>query len=284
MQVGAGAGISVDRNGERVLTLRGEWTPETERAIGSDGWDVLGLFGVEWNDYTPLVAHAARIRNLRVPLGPDSSVGLDRLTELRVAQLTDVLVPAVDFRRLPALESLEAVWDRAKPEYFANPTLRDLVLHHVGGKNLDWLPRNPRLRKLELKGGRLVSLAGVEHAEELETLRATGLKQCVDVSSVMSLENLRVIDLQTPKASLPDLAWLGRMAAVENVSIEAHVQDIDWDALAAVTTLRTLAVVSDAAPPKSEPDFRKQVADAGRCVSRFEHYRGKQPGFYLEVQ
>lgn len=279
----ANVGLSLDRNGERVLTLRDGWSAECAQAIASDSWDVLALFGVDWLDYTPLLPYSERLKRLRVPVGPESSKGLGQLSELRTLQMTDSLDPAVDFRDLRYLESLEVLWDSKNPQHFANPNIKELIIHGVGGKDLSWLPKDSRLEKLELKGGGLKSLDGIERAAQLEILHAHGLRQCLNVGPVMSLGNLRRIDLQTPKATMPDLSWLPRAAGIEIVSIEARVLRVDWEMIVQCRKLYRLAVFSDGAPPESELDFRRAIESTGRELLRFERVGGKTPGFLVEM-
>ncbi len=279
----ADIGLSIDRNGERVLTLRGGWSEECGQAIASNTWDVLALFGVDWPDYTPLLPYLEKLQKLRVPMGPESSKGLGQLNELRVVQMTDRLVPAVDFRDLRHLESLEALWDSRNPQYFANPNISELIIHGVGGNDLRWLPLNSNLKSLRLKGGGLASLDGIERAAQLQTLHAHGVKQCRNVESVMSLAGLRQIDLQTPKATMSDLSWLPRAAGIEFVSIEARILRVDWEKISECPRLQRLAIVSDGAPPENELAFRSAIESSGRRLQRFEHVGGKSPGFLLEI-
>ena len=138
--------LSLDSKGTPTLFLKGSWSIDVERALASEGWQAVAIFGVDWPDYQCLVPFSEKVGWLRVPLGPDSSKGMERLNNLSKLEVTDVLSPSVDFRRLPKLKCLETIWDKHCSTFLSHPGLEVLILHSAKSEDLRWIPVNSALR------------------------------------------------------------------------------------------------------------------------------------------
>ena len=275
--------LSRDAKGNMSLSLRGSWSPEVEQALTNSSWDVLSILGVDWPDYRCLVPFAEKIVWLRVPFGPDSSRGLEQLTFLQRLELTDLPSPAVDFRSLPRLRWLEAIWDKKYPANLGNPNVETLVAHAVGGQDLAWIPAASKLRVLHVRGGRVLSLAGVDRASSLSELHATELKQCQSVGGVSSLRGLVELEIDAPNATVEGLNWLAGMPSLSRVVLTARAKEIDWKALAANRELNSIAVVAEAGYSISNEQIEKAITEAGRTLVSLKRYESRAPGFALEI-
>lgn len=274
--------VADDSTGVPTLFVRGAWSDALARALAGADWRTLVLFHVDWPSYEPLAPFADRIERLRVPFGPDSSAGLEALDRLHTLQMTDVLVPPVDYRRLPRLRKLETIWHMRDAAHLSHPGLCDLFLHKVGGPDLHWIPEATALEVLELRGGSLPSLAGIERARGLRELRVRELRRCADVDAVRSLANLEFLELDAGKASMDDLDWLASMPRLRRVLIGCPARRIDWMALAAHPSLQSIAVTAPAGYSMSDAEILEALSAGGREPASLRRYPSKCPGFALE--
>lgn len=269
--------LGSDSAGRLLLSLSGDCKDEMASVLQEGAWDVLGLLGVDWPDYSPLIPYASRIKHLRVPFGPDSSRGLEQLEALEILESTDILRPPVDFRKLELLTELSAIWDGKRPQHYAVPGLRRLTLGSVGGSDLQWLPNDSMLEYLELRGGRLRSLDGIGQLRHLSELRVRELNWCNNVLSVASLSNLTWLLLDTPKASLDTIDFIGSMPCLNYFETSAVVHHVDWGVVAAATNLKSIAVVMPFADA-DECAIRKAFEPYERTIKHLKVYCGNRNG------
>ena len=275
--------ISPDANGNIALCLRGHWSADAERALAEAHWELVSIFGTDWEDYRNLAPFAGRIRWLRVPFGPDKSKGLEDLTALERLELLDSPKPPVDFRKLPHLKELQTVWEKKSTGYLALPHLESLTIHSLGTENLEWLPEPCGLTLLSIRGGKLQSLKGLRAAQSLRDLRCTDLKQCTDIADLRALARLRVAEIDAPKATVDNLQFLATLPALERIMISAPVLNIDWTAVATHPTLRSVALTAPQGYDVSDEDIARKLRSAGREVRSFKRIGVKHYGFIVEL-
>ncbi|MEO8751071.1 MAG: hypothetical protein ABI624_00170 [Casimicrobiaceae bacterium] len=267
-----------------MLALAGDWSSDVERLLEQE-WAKLSIFGVTWKDYTPLARYAQRIRWINVPFGPASSAGFATFQALERLELSDVLKPSVDFRALPALRSMEILWSKILPaEFIANQSVERLILSGMGTPDLASLAPMQKLQFIELKGGRLRSLAGVEHMHNLRTLKTFELKYCTDVRAIESLVGLSELEIDCPKASVPATDWIHAMPHLQRLSLFAIVERFDWHAAAAHPALSHISVSMAEGYALSDAQIANELARSGREILSFKSFRKKAPGFIVELE
>lgn len=275
--------IDTDQSGIRTLYVNGgEWDSACEKFFSDRDWNGLAMLGVEWPSYECLAPYADRIERIRVPFGPDDSNGFELLSRLKVIESTDALNPPVDFRKFNHLDYLEAVWEKKKPEYFANQNIETLLLHQVSGSDLSWVPTENSLRRIELRAGRLASLRGIEHAKGLQALVTDELKNCVDVTSIFELALLRSLRLDTPKALIEDIRWIAKMPDLCEAEFYGKVALVDWEVIAIHPKLKKFGVNLQQDNAGPDEVIKKALTASGKILKTFERYKGKNAGFYIE--
>ena len=274
--------VDVDANGVPTLFLRGSWSPAMAAALARDDWQALAIFGVDWPDYTPLLPYADRIGWLRVPFGPDSSAGLDELLSLHTLQCTDVLDPPLDYRRLPRLRELEAIWHARDVAHLAHPGLRALLLHKAGGRDLRWIPDGSALESLELRGGAVASLQGIDKARHLQALRAVDLRLCADIGEVPALAALEELELDCGRVALDDVDWLAALPRLRRVLVGCPVARIDWRMLGAHPSLASIGITATAGYAESDAQILDGLRAGGRETRSLQRFEAQAPGFAVE--
>jgi len=274
--------IASSGKGRPTLYIRGEWSPDGEAAFDRSDWEALAILGVEWPDYRCLIPYADRIKHLRVPFGPDSSRGLDELTNLEILESRDVFAPAVDFRRLTHLKYLEAIWDKKKPEYFSHTNVETMIVHRVSGNGLDWLPDSGNLKKLQLIGGRVKSLDGLQHARNLSELYTMDLHYCSEVEAATVLPLMQKLRLDTPKALLQNLDWVSTMPQLSELEFAGTTLNVDWERIGSHPRIRYLGIKTHEGYSASDEEILVALRRGGRTVSSFQRLTAKIPNFIVE--
>lgn len=275
------AKLTTDANGMQNLILNGEWIDEVENAIEADGWKVLSLFQVEWPDYTPLKKYSERIHWLRVPFGPDKSRGLSDLQNLRVIQLYDSPKPSIDFRSFGFLERLEAPWDKKHPEYLANEHVEELIAQGVGGEDLMWMSAMESLCSLTIKGGKISSLKGLDKLASLRKLKVDDLRYCTDVKAVCHLHALEKLAVDAPAAVLEDINWISSMPNLKELSIDCHIEKINWEVFGVHPVLQRISLVAEEGYASSNEEILKFLSAFGRKTQSFSRSTAKSPVFSI---
>lgn len=275
--------ISVDSRGIPMLLLKGAWTADTEEYLARDDWRVLTLFHVDWPNYRQLAPFASRITHLRVPFGPDSSVGLTDLQDLTRLEVTDSLSPPVDFRLLKKLRFLETFWDKGSQAFLSNPVIEVLKLHKAKGADLAWIPPDSSLRSFELIGASVKSLIGLESATALEEFKAIELKACTDISSILALSRLRVLEVDAPKAELDNLNWINALPDLNRLMLTSQTRDVDWQALGEHSSLQSIAVTVAEGCDISDGFVEQKIRSGGREFLGIKRYQGKRTTIAIEL-
>ena len=184
-------------DGHKSLVLKGGFNSKVDEALRDLSWDRLVLFGVEWEDYQPLVKHSDKIKWLAVPLGPDSSVGLNELKSVEKLEMGDSLSPPVDFRGWSSLRDLKILMGSCYPlEFVACPDLYELDIEGFPGLDLKSLKGAQSLEKLRVSKGRLKSLCGLDKLSGLEELRLFNLRSLLDISDLAVSYRIKKLELE----------------------------------------------------------------------------------------
>jgi hypothetical protein len=279
----SGFEIENDSKGVPTLFVTGAWSAEMEEAFRDGDWRAVALRAPSWESYKPLVPFMARIEWLRVPFGPDSSRGLDELLNLRKLQVTDALSPPVDYRRLPRLQWLETLWSKRSAEYLNHPSLEVLIVHGVGSPGLDWLSDAKSIRTLEIRNGGLRSLRGIEACSLLTVFRASDLKKCFDVDSIMLLEDLHELQIDAPAAKMGCLDWLDRNVHLSELLLSVRVEHVDWHLIASHPSLASISLTSPDVDRISDHDLVREFEKCGKRVTGVQRFPSEIPGIQLQV-
>lgn len=131
----------------------------------------------------------------------------------------------LDFRRLSRLEALHARHSPSFEELGALTELADLLVLSAPGEDCAFLSALPGLRSLRLSGGKLQSLAGVEHAARLESVGIDHLPELRDAAALGELP--RLADLRVEKCRhLRDYGWLRTATSLRNLEIRGDLASL----------------------------------------------------------
>lgn len=291
-----------------MLRLFGQWSSETDKAVSLDNWDMLSLFAVDWSTFEPLLAYKKKIKRLHVSGagGPESSKGLDELTDLEELDLDDFPNPAVDFRKLSKLRKLKVLWDRSRKTCnLANPNLESLQIDSFGDKDLTVLSELSKLVYLDIRQGSLQSLSGIaklhslkslylirlrnfgdisdlEACGGLETLDCRHLPKLYEVEAIRKLSKLRTLELDAENASISDLSFLGSMPALERLMLTVRAGDIDWSIIAYHPSFKSIAITANAEYGLTDGEIEKILNSGDKRPEKFQRLNGIVPGFIAE--
>ncbi len=295
-------------DGVRVLRLFGEWSPDIEKAVSLGDWDLLSLFGVDWETYEPLLPFEDKVRRLRVSAGggPESSKGLDKLTALEDLELDDFPKPVIDFRKLTNLKKLSVLWDRArKASYLANKNLEYLVIDTFGDKDISVFSGLKKLTHLDIRQGSLQSLSGIKDLHNLKSLRLIRLRNLCDISELRNCSNLellecgylpklieveaireltelRFMELDAVSAKIKDFNFIETMPNLERLMLTVNALDINWEVIANHPGLKWMAITAHADYKLSDDEIIEKLKSTNKHLSEFRRLNGSVPGFVVE--
>lgn len=145
----------------------------------------------------------------------DSIASFSNLRTLRVESDSGF---TVDLASWPQLEELAVTWGKGLKNLACATNLAEL---HVWG----WKPRDlallgcvPRLRELELVGGPLQTLSGIEACTHLAALSLAYMTKLTDFSAVRHLPMLELLDINTCR-KLNDVSAFGALPNLETLRI-----------------------------------------------------------------
>jgi len=261
----------------------------------------------DWGDLTPLSEVAPAVKNLTISGDIDrgriaAAVGLERFTSLTTLHFASQVKKGYDLRALPALESVEAVWQPDLAAAFEHPTLRSLTIRSFPLANLGEIRIDPnsKLGRLWIANTKLEGLAGIDRLQRLEELRITDAKRLTslaglrnpslrsldienaaaltDLSSLDGAPRLKLLRLLSTSTDI-DLAAVNELEALESLQVGGRIAtDLDWMRIASSPTLRRVFAWwnSELAP---EAQIRERATEMGRSIQRFEPVagRGRRP-------
>jgi len=142
---------------------------------------------------------------------------LSRLINLRVLEVISDTRFDADLRRWPLLESLSLTWN-GKLESLGCTKLRSLYVTPWRQPDLAPLGNLPHLRNLEITGGSLRSLSGVEACKRLENLTIAYLTKLEDFSAIRSVPSLKTVTIDSCKR-LHSLSCLAPLPNLEKLDL-----------------------------------------------------------------
>ena len=297
---------SEDSNRNSMLVLKGDIDQNVEQAILSTNWEKLVLFGVEWPDYTPLEKYKDKIKWLGVPLGPDSSNGLEKLSCLERLEITDRIKPDVDFRVFSNLKKLKTMSPaKSKISFLNNENLISLHLDGFTQKDLCCLNELHNLEILSINKGSLESLEGMQAMKSLEALVLSKQTKLHDISSVSELKNiqtlkidgapklkelsrlpasksLKAIEIYINKMSMDNTHSLKDLPSLELFKSDIVFAELNWNDLAQLPLkkLSISAIESNLGDDEIKSFFKKN----NKTISHFEKFSGKVPTYFIEFE
>lgn len=276
--------IDNDASGCPTLFIGGSWSKELESHLMRDDWETLAISIVDWPDYSLLKNFSERIRRIRVVNSPPSSKGLELLNKLESITLLDHPSPRVDFSIYEKLESLEIAWEKGYEKSLHNKTLKSLKINRVSGENLSWTAQCCTVTNLNLHGGKIKSLTGIENLPLLDTLITLDLDNCLNVSSIEKLHNLRYLDLQTPKAFFENMDWLMSMKNLKHLMLAPQVRHIDWGLVGSHPSLTSIGITAHTTYAATDEEIIRQIRACGKTVMSFKRFMGRTPSFIAELR
>lgn len=179
--------------------------PLTKELIGRLGDDAIERISEIWAIWdgpagdVRLLKHFVRAKSLNITdRGATANLAvLNDLTHIEsLAINTDGFVP--DFSRLSCLRELSILYHRAHFKHAEMASnLQTLLVFRWGARDLTEFTRFPRLRALEIAGGRLHSVTGVSRMPLLRSLRLYKLPSLVDVTELSEARALESLEIDT---------------------------------------------------------------------------------------
>lgn len=141
---------------------------------------------------------------------------IEALKDLKVLTIESNQAVSLNVNSWPLLEELAARWDGPILNLERAAKLKRLRIFSWRGHDLYSLDLPPHLLRLELYGGPLHTLSGIERCAFLEELSLIDLRKLADFSTIGTLKSLRLVRIDTcrklesldPIASLPNLEVL----------------------------------------------------------------------------
>ena len=211
--------------------------------------------------------------------------GIQHLTHVRRLHLHWRDKTILDFTRFPRLEACTLTWQPGVKTVLQCRTLSDLNLHNYRGRDLTGLSELDRLEKLELVGGSMTSLQGIEKLKklrelelhyvtklgslrgirvlsELKLLYVSHCKRIGRIDEVAHLKNLQVLHLwdNGEIASLQPIAGLTKLRQC-TLAGETTVMDGDMRPL-----VRTPPLENTGFPNRRHYSHRHEYTDDGKDI------------------
>lgn len=120
---------------------------------------------------------------------------INRLTRLRALTLESNSIFDVDLRAWPLIEELSVTWHRKFSGLSAAPNLTDFRIWSWKDRDLQRLSEAPQLRSLEIIGGSLRTLSGIEHCKKLEKLSLAYVSKVEDFEALSRLGSLHSLEI-----------------------------------------------------------------------------------------
>lgn len=223
--------VTENQNGKSDVTLRGAWSDEIVSELSSLSFEKLLLAGVTWPDFEGLAPLVSKIRNLHVVGSTIGSRGLEKLVKLRSLHLDAPLAPAPDLSKLTDLETGWIFWDKGYPQsFFSLPRLKALTLLDYDRKDCVEVGKSGSLERLDLRDGKLETLAGIEGVATLKVLHLSYLKKLKDLTAIRGLKQLEEVRIEGCSA-LSSLMVIGEVSSLKRVHVErvkVRWQDFEW--------------------------------------------------------
>lgn len=223
------------------LILKGDWSAETEALLNSSDFDTLILFGINWSDYSNLLAFADKIKVLKVPLGPDSTKGIEGLTELVSFKSNDRIKPKVDFRQFQNLKFLEINVDTKYPvEFLANEQLKSLTIDGAGLSDFGSLASLTNLESLTITKGNLTTTNGIESLSSLKELSLIKCSKLIDIANIHRCSSIESINIESC-SKLMKVNSLFKLPKLKVAEVEAKsAEPLKYSDITSATNLQRL--------------------------------------------
>jgi hypothetical protein len=202
-----------------ALRIRAPITDAVLSAIGAalqDITEVRGWWKTELGDVGAL-AKFPRLERLFVTNRTASSIGpVNNLHNLVVLDVTSTVPFDIDLEHWPKLEDLRFDWNGKFVHLDAAPELRALTVRSWKERDLQLLAASPKLELLELHGGSLRTLQGIERCPLLRRVILSHIRSLADFEAVAALKNLSFLLIESCRqlnrvdafAALPQLRGL----------------------------------------------------------------------------
>ncbi len=182
------------------LLLADPLTPELLREIGPAGSCVTEIWTL-WRRRTGDISLLQGFRNLeRLHIINRTAFdihGIANLHNLRVLTVQSDSFFDADPASWPLIEELSVPWGPKLVNLWRAPLLTTLRVFSWGDQNLQVIGTAPYLRELELIGGPLRTLSGLERCNGIKNLTLSHLRKLDDFTAISSLKSLRDLRIQT---------------------------------------------------------------------------------------
>jgi hypothetical protein len=150
---------------------------------------------------------------------------INKLHNLVVLEVTSNVPFDIDLEHWPKLEALRFDWNGEFIHLEASSELGALTVHSWKERDLQLLGAFPKLEALELHGGSLRTLLGVEHCPLLRRVILSHIRSLADFEPIAALKNLSFLRIEACRqlnrvdvfAALPQLRGL-RLDSVDTIS------------------------------------------------------------------
>ena len=299
--------LSTRDDGIHQLLLRGPWTPDSRDAVAAGNYELLRLYALDWSDYSPLQDCSSHVHRMSVPYGPDSTAGIDALSNLEQLELGEIPEPAIDFRLFPKLNKLKFGWGKGmKMQFLQSPSLEQLEIHRFKGTDLETLAGLNRLETLTFVVGRVRTLAGagslrklrhvtLDRTSELtdlsalvgldiQTLTLTGRNKVQSIECVERLSSLESLYLDVPKLRCGNLAWVAQLPLLQSLTLTSPIDHLEWKTFAQHPNLRQVVLQQIEESPPSESEIRQFFGSCHRSVKEISFTKpGSGYGVAVEI-
>jgi len=119
----------------------------------------------------------------------------------------------------PSLKEFEIDYSSNLLHVFCQNKIIDLKINNLKSNNLNLLSEFKKLKRLQLIGGRLDALEGLEELQSLETLMVDGIKKLVSVDAILRSPTLANISFHNFR-TITDWELLAQMKQLENLSFD----------------------------------------------------------------
>lgn len=214
-----------------VLLLADPLTPQLFEKIGSVYSSIIEMWAL-WRQEVGDLRLLQRLKGLqRLHIINRTSADLRELAHLRHLRVLTVESDNIfdlELTSWPCIEELGIPWSKTLELAAETETLRTLRV--IGWKAVDLatLKAFPHARVLEILGGNLHTLSGLEYCSELEHLSLSRNTQLSNFSAIRSLSKLRTLKIDTCKrfssvdvlATLPNLEtlYLDNLGSIDSLS------------------------------------------------------------------